>query len=129
MELIESGLEDVTDRLFRERYTGLKLRRAELEGEISTLKKHMVSGEPKITPEKIARIGALLRVKLYDGPPEFRQAYARLLLDEVSVTDAEIRISGSKEVLARCTSGEADIATPAVLSFVPEWRTREDSNL
>ncbi len=59
---------------------------------------------------------------------EFRQAYARLLLDEVTVSDEEIRLSGSKDVLARCASGEANIATPAVLSFVPEWRAQGDSN-
>jgi site-specific DNA recombinase len=129
MELIESGLEDVNDRLFRERYTGLKVRRTELESEIATLKKRMNSGEPIITPEKVACLGALLRDKLNGGSPEFRQAYARLILDEVTVSDEEIRISGSKDILARCASGEADINMPAVLSFVPDWRARKDSNL
>jgi hypothetical protein len=37
----------------------------------------------------------LLRDNLHDGSPELRQAYARLLLSEVSVTSEEIRISGS----------------------------------
>jgi DNA invertase Pin-like site-specific DNA recombinase/predicted DNA-binding protein len=129
MEMIESGLEDVNDRLFRERYTGLKVRRAELESEVAALRKRMSSGEPIITPEKVARLGVLLREKLNSGAPEFRQAYARLLLDEVTVNDQEIRISGSKDVLARCASGEADMTTPAVLSFVPEWRARHDSNV
>lgn len=128
MELIESGLEDVNDRLFRDRYTGLKVRRADLESEISVLKKQMTSGEPIITPEKVAKLGVLLRDKLHNGPTSFRQAYTRLILNEVTVDDEEIRISGSKDVLARCASGEADIATPAILSFVPEWRAQGDSN-
>jgi site-specific DNA recombinase len=70
----------------------------------------------------------LLRDKLHNGPPELKRAYARLLMDEVRVTDEEIRISGSKAVLARAASDGMEQATPAVLSFVREWRTRRDSN-
>ena len=33
-----------------------------------------------------------------------RQAYARLLMDEVRITAHEIRISGSKSVLAKCAA-------------------------
>ena len=60
--------------------------------------------------------------------PDLRQAYARLLMDEVRVTKDEIRIGGSKAVLARAASEGPDIPAPAVLSFVQEWRTRRDSN-
>jgi site-specific DNA recombinase len=47
----------------------------------------MASLAPTITSQKVARVGGLLRDKLYEGPPEFRQAYARLLMDEVRITD------------------------------------------
>jgi hypothetical protein len=40
-----------------------------------------------------------------------RQAYAQHLLNE---SDQEIRITGSKAVLARAASEDADIRTPAV---------------
>jgi site-specific DNA recombinase len=50
-------------------------------------------------------------------------------MDEVRVTKKESRITGSKNVLARAVSDAQDIPAPAVLSFVREWRTREDSNL
>jgi hypothetical protein len=49
-------------------------------------------------------------------------------MDEVRVTDEEIRISGSKSVLARCTAQGVAEPVPKVLSFVQEWRAREDSN-
>jgi hypothetical protein len=42
-----------------------------------------------------------VRDKLRHGSPEPRQAYARLVIDEVSVSDEEIRISGSRSVLPR----------------------------
>ena len=71
----------------------------------------------------------LLRDKLHHGPPDLRQAYARLLLSEVRVQPDEIRISGSKAVLARSAAGGVAKTTPAVLSFVREWRALQESNL
>lgn len=129
LELVEKGMMHAEDQELRDRLIGLKLRRDEIAREISDLQKRMASGEPRITSEKVNRLAILLRDKLYDGPPELRQAYARLLMDEVSVGDQEIRISGSKAVLARCASEGLDQSAPAVLSFVREWRTRQDSNL
>jgi hypothetical protein len=85
----------------RERLVALKLQRDQIAKEIGELQNCMESSTPTITPEKVVRIGSLLRDKLYEGSPEFQQAYARLLLDEVRVTEKEIRISGPKSVLAR----------------------------
>jgi hypothetical protein len=67
--------------------------------------------------------------KIDSGVPAFGEPYACFRLDEVTVNDQAIRISGSKDMTARCASGEADIAIPAVLSLDPEWRARKDSNL
>jgi hypothetical protein len=124
LELVEKGLMHAEDAELRDRLIALKLRRDEVGREISDLQKRMASGEPRITPEKVGRLAVLLRDKLHDGPPELRQAYARLLMDEVSVSEEEIRISGSKAVLARVASDGADMPTPAVLSFVREWRAQ-----
>jgi hypothetical protein len=49
-------------------------------------------------------------------------------MDEVTVSDAKIRISGSKSVTARCVTNGEKTAAPAVLSFVQEWRAGRDSN-
>ncbi|WP_127077136.1 hypothetical protein [Rhodomicrobium lacus] len=62
------------------------------------------------------------------GSPEFRQAYARLLMREVPVKDKEIRIAGSRAILARAASAEPGKTPPAVLSFVREWRPLGESN-
>ncbi len=129
LELVEKGLLHVEDSALRERLVGLKLQRDEIAKDIGDLQKRMSSAEPIITPEKIGRVSVLLRDKLYNGPPELKQAYARLLMDEVRVTDEEVRITGSNAVLARAASDGMEQSTPAVLSFVREWRTRQDSNL
>jgi len=129
LQLAEKGLMDAEDPEMRERLVALKIKRDETVKEIADLQKQMSSAEPVLTPEKIARVARLLNEKRYSGSSDFRQAYARLLLDDVSVTHEEIRISGSKAVLARAATHDADIPAPAVLSFVQEWRTRQDSNL
>lgn len=116
------------DTELRDRLIGLRLRRDELTREITQFQQRMASGEPRITPEKVGSLAVLLREKLYAGSPELRQEYARLLMNEVSVSDSEIRISGSKAALAKVASDGVEKVTPAVLSFVQEWRARRDSN-
>lgn len=129
LELVEKGLMDTEDASMRERLVNLRFRRDELTEQISDLTRRLTMAEPVITPKKIEKLALLLREKLHHGSPDLRQAYARLLLSEVRVDDREIRISGSKAVLARSAAGGVAKTTPAVLSFVREWRTRQDSNL
>ena len=128
LELVEKGLMDAEDPSLRERLIGLKVRRDELAKEAADLQRHVAEGEPQITQAKVERLTRLLHDRLYHGPAELRQAYTKLIMDEVIVTEHEIRISGSKAVLARCASQDEVPAAPAVLSFVQEWRARRDSN-
>lgn len=128
LELVEKGLMDAENTSMRERLVNLRFRRDELAKQISDLTRRLAMAEPVITPAKIEKLALLLRDKLHHGPPDLRQAYARLLLSEVRVNYCEIRISGSKAALARSAAGGVAKTTPAVLSFVREWCTRRDSN-
>ena len=129
LELVEAGVMKAADASLRERLVNLRFRRDELSKEIVDLNKRLAQAEPVITPEKIGQLALLLRDKLHDGSPELRQACARLLLSEVSVTREEIRISGSKAILTRTAAEGLGTTAPAVLSFAREWRTRHDSNV
>lgn len=51
---------------------------------------------PNITPEKVKALSDLLCRELQSRNMQFRQTYARLLIDEVRVWDDEIRITGPK---------------------------------
>jgi site-specific DNA recombinase len=82
--LVEKGLMHIEDGALRERLIGLKLQRDETAKDIGDVQKRLSSAEPIITPEKINRIALLLRDKLHNGPSEPRQAFARLLMDEVN---------------------------------------------
>ena len=129
LELVEKGLMNADDASLRERMVALRFRRDELSQEITDLNRRLAAAEPAVTAEKVERLAFTLRRHLHEGSPELRQAYVRLVLDEVSVTPQQIRISGSKAVLARTAAQGVAEATPPVLSFVREWRARQGSNL
>jgi site-specific DNA recombinase len=129
LELVEKGLMEAADPNLKERLVALKVQRDELAQDIAELQKRITTGEPAITPEKVEEFATLLRDQLHHGPPELRQAYARLAMREVRVSDKEIRITGSKAVLARAAAQGLGETPPGVLSFVREWRPRQDSNL
>lgn len=129
LELVEKGVMDADDAALRERMVSLRFRRDELSHEIYTLARRLESAEPIVTADKVEQLARTLRQHLHDGAPELRQAYARLVLSDVSVTKQKIRITGSKAMLARSAAEGVSKTAPAVLSFVREWRTRQDSNL
>ena len=87
--LVEQGVMEAEDPSLRERLISLKVQRDERAKDAADLQRRMSSGKPQITPEKIDRLSILLRDKLHHGEPEFRQAYARLIMDEVIVDDGE----------------------------------------
>lgn len=70
-----------------------------------------------------------LHQKLYEGAPDLHQAYARLLLNEVVVTDRRIAITGSKAALREAPlTGWRKLLREFSL-YVPKWCARQDSNL
>lgn len=94
LTLVEKGLIDADDPSMRERLIGLKLRRDELAADIAYMQRRANDGAPTITRDKIKRFAALLRDKLNNGSPELKQAYARLVMTEVTVQDREKSVSG-----------------------------------
>ncbi len=129
LALVENGLMEADAPNLKVRLLGLKLQRDDLSIEIKELQERLSSNQAEITPERIEQFAKLLRAQWENGSAEFRQAYVRILMQEVRVTKKEIRISGSKSILAKAASHDVGATPPAVLSFVREWRTRQDSNL
>ena len=108
----------------------LRFRRDELSTDITDLNRRLNEERPDITREKLKTLSNLLRRQFDSGDHQVRQAYARLMLDEVRVWDGEIHVTGSKK--APCKKRLSDptgTTAPKVLSFVRKWRTQEDSNL
>jgi site-specific DNA recombinase len=128
-ELVEQGLASPADRDFAERLTHHRQRIATLSADIASLERQLASSQRRITPDVLGRFGKLLREGLRGDNPALRQAYVRLLIEQVTVEDDQIHIRGSRKALERAIIATAASNRKVVPSFAREWRTRQDSNL
>jgi site-specific DNA recombinase len=81
-----------------------------------------------LSPEALHTLSMEMRRRLADGPPELRQAYMRLLLDQVTVDHDTVRLEGSPAILEKLANHRPSKSTTEVLSLVQEWRPLRDSN-
>ena len=128
-ELVGQGLASRTERDFAERLTHHRGRIASLTADIEALERQLKSSQRAITPEIVGQFGNLLRDGLRGENPALRQAYVRLLIDQVIVEDEQIHIRGSRKALERAVIATAVSARKGVPSFARKWRARQDSNL
>ena len=128
-ELVEQGLASPSDRDFAERLTHHRQRIATLSADIAAAERQLASGQRRITPDVIGRFGKLLSDGLRGDSPALRQAYVRLLIDQVTVEADTVHIRGSRKALERAVVATAARGGAKVPSFAREWRTRQDSNL
>ncbi len=113
----------------RDRLVALRSQKAELDRDAARLQGNLQTGQLELSPEKLKTLSIEMRRRLAEGPPDLRQAYMRLLLDTVTVDHHSIRLDGSPAILEKLASRGLSKSSPEVLSFVREWRPREDSNL
>ncbi len=81
-----------------------------------------------ITPQRINAFAELMRERLRNGDTQARKAWIGSLITHIEVDDDVIRVVGEKPVLAAAVTGQ-NPPSPAVRSFVRNWRARQDSNL
>lgn len=123
-ELVESGLASPSDRDFAERLTHHRQRIAALTADIASLERQLASSQRRITPDVIDRFGKLLSQGLRGGSPALRQAYVRLMVDEVTVEADKVQLRGSRRALERAVIATAASGGAKVPSFAREWRAR-----
>jgi len=86
------------------------------------------SPELKVTPQAISRFSRIMSERLRDPNRKARKAYLRLFIDRIELGANEVRIRGSKSVLAHAAASEVPV-WHQVPSFDQGWRARQDSNL
>jgi site-specific DNA recombinase len=69
-----------------------------------------------------------MRERIQEGDTPARKAWLSLIHDRIGVDEGAIRLFSRKDVLEQCVMAGA-AAGPGVRTFVPKWRTRQDSNL
>ena len=124
--LVEDGSAEADD-LLRERMAAL---RAERDAAKAALDRAVSGKVPasRMDPAMLVRFGQMMRERLTTGEIPFRRTQLASIVDRIEVDEHAVRIVGRKDVLEQAViAGGA--ATPAVRSFVPGWRSRQDSNL
>ncbi|WP_298670938.1 recombinase family protein [uncultured Sphingomonas sp.] len=128
LELVELGELGTHDPQLRQRLQNHNARLANLAVEIRSLEQQLAMPRRNITPTILDRFAAVVREGLRDEDPMLRKAYVRLLADEIVVTSESVLIRGSRQALEHAIFGGTD-ASDGVLTFIQDWRTRQDSNL
>jgi len=103
-EAVADNHASLKDRTFADLLADTRSRIASLTATIDIIEAQLRSGHRRITPEVVDRFGALVREKLRGNEPALRRGYVRLFVSEVTLAPHEIRITGSKQALARAVS-------------------------
>ena len=126
LELVETGVMEISDPSLAERLSELKTQRDIAEKAVKTARAELTP-EEKVTVEKISHFVDLVRKKLTTGDTQSRQAHLRAVIDNIEIDDNEIRICGQKNRVRQAVSDHRRLPT-AVPTFVRKWRTDRDSN-
>lgn len=82
----------------------------------------------EVTEDAVAKFSELMRQRILEGDTPARKAWLTSIVDRIEVDEGIVRLYGRKDVLEQCVIA-GTVATARVRTFVPEWRTRQDSNL
>ncbi|URD59931.1 recombinase family protein [Sphingomonas sp. KRR8] len=129
MILVERDVSRLDEPEFAERMAHNRARKSVLEADVKALEAQLAKAKVRITKEMIKTFGERMRTALRDGDRQFRSAYVRLFVDQVTVTPEEIVITGSKAALERTLVKVDDPAREPVPIFDREWCRLQDSNL
>lgn len=126
IKLVRLGVRSAEDRQIAAELSQIDAQKKAILADIDMVERQLSDASRQITPEAVTRFGTLIDSKLNGEDDNLRRAYVRLLIDRVEVGDREIRITGSKAVLAQAASG---IPPHMVPKAERKWCARQDSNL
>ncbi len=128
LQLVANGMIDNDDPDLAEQLQALKSQRSNINQEVSLLQQSS-AGTSAITNDRVIRFAEALRSAIASDDPNFRKAYLRLFVDNITVQDTEVAITGPKAALAKaCALDDLPPAAAVVPSFVRAWRPVRDSN-
>lgn len=128
LDLAADGLMSPRDPIFAQQLSEQKNTIAILENTERSLAGQLARGVRRLDQAAVDRFGMLIRSRLASDV-KLRRAYARLFVSNVTVSNTEVSISGSKPALEAALSHGDRHGLPPVPSFDREWRRLQDSNL
>jgi site-specific DNA recombinase len=126
---VEAGAATPADRDFAERLAAARARVSTLEAEIAVAERKIATPARRITPAAINAFAEIVSKHLRGPDPRLRQAYLKLLVDEVAFAPGQITIKGSRLALEHAVVEAQGKGEPVVLPFARNWRARNDSNV
>ncbi|WP_174278444.1 hypothetical protein [Sphingomonas bacterium] len=96
--------------------------------EIESIERQLTISRKRITPTVIAEFGQVLRARLVAGNPNFRRAYVGLLVEQVTLSPDQIRISGTRSALEHLLVSDKPPLAAKVPIFDREWCCRDDKH-
>ena len=127
--LIEDGVMKASDPQFANRLAENREAVAALTSRIEVLESQLARGSRKITPQALQKFAQKLREKLHDEDSTLRNAYLRMFVSRVEVSNKQIVISGPKSVIERGVAKGLPRLEGSVPIFDQRWCPEEDSNL
>jgi hypothetical protein len=117
--LIEDGMTEMDDVL-KDRLNSLKADRDRTKAALERAKSHS-SQAVQIDPALLEQFGRSMRENFTSGSIPFRKAYLQSPINVIEVSDTQIRIKGSKDVLERAVLASRNGTIPGS-QMSTEWR-------
>jgi site-specific DNA recombinase len=130
-DAIEAGVAYLTDPTLKSRVAELVAVRDQARADSERSEAAIGRAGATVTPEAIEIFARAARERMRDDKGRYRRDHLRALAQRIEVAEKEVRIMGSRTELLRTLVGasSAESTGIGVPSFVPKWRTRQDSNL
>lgn len=127
-EAIERGIIPLDDELQKRlvQHKQHRLQQLQLKGEVE---RRIAAQDRLIQPGDMDAFCSAMRKSLQAENVQFAKPYVRLFVERIVVSDTEVRVRGSKNVLAAAAQEGDDGEIPSVPSFVREWWALQGSNL
>ena len=109
------------DTLFS-RITATRLQRETLLVDIQLAEQQQAISNKVPSQQNIINFSKLIQERLRSPDKAFAREYLRFFISHIEVDNEEVRIYGSKEVLAADVERTKEIEKDKVLTFVREWR-------
>ncbi len=127
-EAIERGILELDDKL-KIRVKQHKERQQAITVELDALRRQNPTPMQTLTPQKIEAISRVLNKRFSTSTP-FSRAYLKATVNEITITDDLLKLSGENKTLAALIASNGIIdPNSAVHRFIPDWRARDDSNV
>lgn len=127
-DLVETGAVSPRDPDFAGRMAERRREAESLRLRIRDLEAIVVRKTPALNNRTLEAFADLIRCKLRSDDPQLRKFYVNLLVSEVTISAAGIRIRGARAALEHAALNSQSIENKPVPSFDREWCRLGDSN-